>query len=122
MSRKAATALKFSGIPVAEGSHLTTTAPEEAPIDLLVALGMDMSLWFEEFKICRYTQSDRSNNPGFVFVPVEPQYFIEFELRDQAQRVQSYRLLGRQMPTSRNYAAHLEGYGPPSHSSGHTAQ
>lgn len=53
-----------------------------------------------------HTQFDRAHDPGFVFLPIDLQYFINFELEDRERRSTS-NILRRQVPTSAMYRDHL---------------
>ncbi|KAB8227225.1 HNH endonuclease signature motif containing protein [Aspergillus alliaceus] len=53
-----------------------------------------------------HTQFDRAHDPGFVFIPTDLQYFIDFELEDRERRLAS-NTLPRQVPTSVMYRDHL---------------
>ncbi|KAE8389608.1 hypothetical protein BDV23DRAFT_194289 [Aspergillus alliaceus] len=53
-----------------------------------------------------HIQFDRAHDPGFVFIPTDLQYFIDFELEDRERRLAS-NTLPRQVPTSVMYRDHL---------------
>lgn len=60
----------------------------------------------------------RVYEPGFVFLPADLQFFIDYELQDR-QRWSRDRSLGRQVPTSEIYKNHLVAkgmIGPPASS------
>ncbi|KAJ5103412.1 hypothetical protein N7532_003941, partial [Penicillium argentinense] len=52
-----------------------------------------------------YVQFDCYQDSGLIIVPVDLQYFINFELKDKAERLESGR--PRQVPTSAQYRDHL---------------
>lgn len=52
---------------------------------------------------------DRTEDPGFVFLPTDLQYFIDYELRDRERRqraIDNGGHLCRQVPTSEEYRIH----------------
>jgi hypothetical protein len=52
-------------------------------------------------------QFDRVDDPGFVFIPTDLQYFIDFELKDSEKRALAARegnILPREVPTSTLYS------------------
>ncbi|KAJ5929875.1 hypothetical protein N7454_006825 [Penicillium verhagenii] len=51
---------------------------------------------------------DRDNDPAFVFVPIDLDYFIQFEQADRLRRQEGEWPPGRQMPTGVQYTTHLE--------------
>ncbi|KAJ5359985.1 hypothetical protein N7517_009176, partial [Penicillium concentricum] len=60
-----------------------------------------------------HNEFDMSLDPGYVFVPTDIQYFIDFERRDRARREQiatdtavPLSALSRQVPTSADYKQH----------------
>ncbi|KAF7588963.1 hypothetical protein BBP40_004965 [Aspergillus hancockii] len=53
-----------------------------------------------------HTQFDRAHDPGFVFIPTDLEYFINFELEDRERRLTG-NVLSRQVPTSVMYRDHL---------------
>jgi hypothetical protein len=55
-------------------------------------------------------QFDRVDDPGFVFIPTDLQYFIDFELKDSEKRALAARegnILPREVPTSTLYSGHI---------------
>ncbi|KAL4944059.1 hypothetical protein BDV06DRAFT_188221 [Aspergillus oleicola] len=57
-----------------------------------------------------HTEFDRFDDPGFIFLPVDIPFFIEFELRDREKRVvaeRDGRIVRREVPTNIMYADHL---------------
>lgn len=57
-----------------------------------------------------HAEFDRAHDPGFVFIPADLQYFIDFELKDSEKRKLAARegnILIRQVPTSIMYRDHL---------------
>ncbi|KAL4811303.1 hypothetical protein BDV18DRAFT_155908 [Aspergillus unguis] len=70
-----------------------------------------------------HTQFDRSDDPGFVFLPVDLKYFIDFELQDRDRRAAAERdeaVTRREVPTNAMYLEHLvrEGLAPEGSSQG----
>lgn len=53
-----------------------------------------------------HSQFDRAHDPGFVFIPTDLQYFINFELEDRKRRSTS-NIASRQVPTGAMYRDHL---------------
>ncbi|KAF9247924.1 hypothetical protein DTO013E5_3119 [Penicillium roqueforti] len=56
-------------------------------------------------------QFDRDNDPGFLLVPTDLDFFIEFEKADRIRRQAGRWPPGRQMPTSGMYKEYLESSG-----------
>ncbi|KAL4798691.1 hypothetical protein BDV19DRAFT_386166 [Aspergillus venezuelensis] len=57
-----------------------------------------------------HTEFDRSEDPGFIFLPVDIPFFIEFELQDQERRAVAERdgkIVRREVPTNIMYIDHL---------------
>ncbi|CAG8899459.1 unnamed protein product [Penicillium egyptiacum] len=57
-----------------------------------------------------HVEFDRFDDPGFVFIPADLQYFIDFELKDSEKRALAARegnILPREVPTSTLYRDHL---------------
>ncbi|KAL3463725.1 hypothetical protein BJX64DRAFT_256764 [Aspergillus heterothallicus] len=57
-----------------------------------------------------HIEFDRSEDPGFIFLPVDIPFFIEFELRDRERRAVAERdgkIVQREVPTNIMYVDHL---------------
>ncbi|KAL3497009.1 hypothetical protein BJX62DRAFT_1139 [Aspergillus germanicus] len=58
-----------------------------------------------------HTEFDRAHDPGFVFIPIDLEYFIKFEEKDKANRQDPARpgMMSRQrhVPTIQEYRQHL---------------
>jgi hypothetical protein len=60
-----------------------------------------------------HAQFDRADDPGFIFIPVDLKYFIDYELRDRKSRSinQTKGPTPRTVPTNVEYAAHCASVG-----------
>ncbi|PLB35932.1 uncharacterized protein BDW47DRAFT_57549 [Aspergillus candidus] len=57
-----------------------------------------------------HVEFDRSEDPGFIFLPVDIPFFIEFELKDRERRAvaeKDGKILRREVPTNIMYVDHL---------------
>lgn len=97
---------------LSESQYLTVCQHIQTGVwDQLGLINFSLTSFLNAIPLCPtcHCQFDKAIDPGLVFVPVDVEYFIEFELRDRERRRKAAEeglTAARRVPTSEMFKAH----------------